>query len=170
MGAPAPSGTAQRPHAHGPARNLGDVSLRWGELERPRDLPTGLRAGHPQPSSPYPCHQCRAASHRVPSPGRPQDRVPRHSWVVGPRSSSGDSDGRPHRRHCKVPRSPTLPMPQPLRGRKNGGSQGDKDCIREEAGRAGEPSPSLAVLWEVCGFLSVPGTVPIGEGTRFLPG
>lgn len=82
---------------------------------RPRDKPWGSTVGgSSKPASLYLCHLGKAASCRAPSHGKAQDMEHHHSWVGGPHSSSGDSGGRLHRRHCRAPRAPTLPMPQPL--------------------------------------------------------
>lgn len=68
---------------------------------------------------------------------------PHHSWVEGLHSSSGDSGGHLHRRHCRAPRAPILPMPQPL-GRKKGVYQEDSKepgCVEKgEPGQEASPS------------------------------
>lgn len=115
MGARVPPGTAQHSHAHGLPRSLRGEDRVGRAPEGPRTKHWGSPVGGPsQLTSLYLCHLGTAASCRVPSRGKAQGTGHLHSWVEGPHSSSGDSGGHLHRRHCRAPRDPTLPMPQPL--------------------------------------------------------
>lgn len=161
---------------------LGGVRITGGPVTFPTAPPPwDPTLGCPCPAQlPYLHPLGRAAGRRVPSRARPQGRGHHHSWAGGPHNSSGDSDGHPHRRHCRTPRPPSQPMPQPLCGKKERtwtrSAQGDTEGAGESK-RQRRAWTTATAGWpgQRHSFLSCPGKPPLdgrteAKSSRCLPG